>query len=146
MLPRREEDLLALLLACVEERLPERQIRLSAKTALSVVLAAKGYPGAPVRGSEIFGVERAGAMPFVSITHAGTKREGQRLIADGGRVLTVTGVGADAADARARAYAAIDVIDWPGGFYRRDIGWRAFARDPVQLGRITPGSMGISGK
>lgn len=138
MLPRLKEDLLALLLACVEERLPARPVRLSAKTALSVVLAAKGYPGAPVRGSEIFGIERAGAMPFVSLTHAGTKREGQRLIADGGRVLNVTGVGADVMEARARAYAAIDVIDWPGGFYRRDIGWRALARDPVQLNRSTP--------
>jgi phosphoribosylamine--glycine ligase len=125
MLPRLEEDLLALLLACVEERLPERPARLSAQTALTVVLAAKGYPGAPVRGSEIHGVERAETMPFVSITHAGTKREGQKLVADGGRVLDVTGLGANVADARARAYAAIDVIDWPGGFYRRDIGWRA---------------------
>jgi phosphoribosylamine---glycine ligase len=125
MLPRLEEDLLALLLACVEERLPERPARLSAKTALSVVLAAKGYPGAPVRGSEIHGIERAEAMPFVSITHAGTKRQGQKLVADGGRVLNVTGLGADVAEARARTYAAIDVIDWPGGFYRRDIGWRA---------------------
>ncbi len=142
MLPRLDEDLLALLLACVEERLPERPARLSAKTALSVVLAAKGYPGAPVRGSEIHGVERAGAMPFVSITHAGTKRQGQRLIADGGRVLNVTGVGADVAEARARAYAAIDVIDWPGGFYRRDIGWRALARDPAELDRSAPGSAG----
>jgi phosphoribosylamine--glycine ligase len=131
MLPRLDEDLLALLLACVEERLPERPARLSAKTALSVVLAARGYPGAPVRGSEIQGIERAAAMPYVSITHAGTKRQGQKLVADGGRVLTVTGVGANVADARARAYAAIDVIDWPGGFYRRDIGWRA-ARDPVK--------------
>jgi phosphoribosylamine--glycine ligase len=59
------------------------------------------------------------------ITHAGTKREGQKLVADGGRVLNVTGIGADVAEARARAYAAIDTIDWPGGFYRRDIGWRA---------------------
>jgi phosphoribosylamine---glycine ligase len=139
MLPRLEEDLLALLLACVEERLAERPVRLSAKTALSVVLAAKGYPGAPVRGSEIHGIERAGAMPFVSITHAGTKREGQKLLAGGGRALNVTGVGADVAEARARAYAAIDVIDWPGGFYRRDIGWRALACDPIQLDRITPG-------
>ncbi|MGH6834443.1 MAG: phosphoribosylamine--glycine ligase [Methylocella sp.] len=128
MLPRLDEDLLALLLACVEERLPERPVRLSAKAALSVVLAAKGYPGVPVRGSEIHGVERAEELPFVTITHAGTKREGQRLIADGGRVLNVTGVGADVAEARARAYAAIDVIDWPDGFHRRDIGWRAFAR------------------
>jgi phosphoribosylamine---glycine ligase len=137
MLPRLEEDLLALLLACVEE-LPERPARLSAKTALSVVFAAKGYPGAPVRGSEIRGIERAEAMPFVSITHAGTKLQGQQLFADGGRVLNVTGVGADVADARARAYAAIDVIDWPGGFYRRDIGWRAL--------RITPGSTRFSEK
>ena len=140
MLPRLDEDLLALLLACVEERLPERPVRLSAKTALSVVLAAKGYPGAPVRGSEIRGVERAAAMPFVAVTHAGTKRQGQQLVANGGRVLTVTGVGADVADARARAYAAIDVIDWPGGFCRRDIGWRALTRDAVQLDRSTPGS------
>jgi phosphoribosylamine---glycine ligase len=142
MLPRLDEDLLALLLACVEERLPERPARLSAKTALSVVLAAKGYPGAPVRGSEIHGIERAGAMPFVSITHAGTKRERQRLIADGGRVLNVTGVGADVAEARAHAYAAIDMIDWPGGFYRRDIGWRALAHDPAELDRSEPGSAG----
>jgi phosphoribosylamine---glycine ligase len=140
MLPRLEEDLFALLLACVEERLPERPVRLSAKTALSVVLAAKGYPGVPVRGSEIHGIERAGAMPFVSITHAATKRDGQRLIADGGRVLNVTGVGADVAEARARAYAAIDLIDWPGGVYRRDIGWRALALDPAELDQSTPGS------
>ncbi|MGI8568549.1 MAG: phosphoribosylamine--glycine ligase, partial [Methylocella sp.] len=143
MLPRLDEDLLALLLACVEERLPERPARLSARTALSVVLAAKGYPGAPVRGSEIHGIERAGAMPFVSITHAGTKREGQQLLADGGRVLNVTGVGADVVEARARAYAAIDMIDWPGGFYRRDIGWRAFASDPIHLNRVTQGSTGF---
>jgi phosphoribosylamine--glycine ligase len=132
MLPRLEEDLLALLLACVEERLPERPARLSAKTALSVVLAAEGYPGAPVRGSAIHGIERAGAMPFVLVTHAGTKCQGQQLVADGGRVLNVTGVGADVADARAHAYAAIGMIDWPGGFYRRDIGWRALARDPIK--------------
>jgi phosphoribosylamine---glycine ligase len=143
MLPRLEEDLLVLLLACVEDRLPERPARLSAKTALSVVLAAKGYPGAPVTGGGIHGIERAGAMPFVSITHAGTKRDGQRLIADGGRVLNVTGVGADVAAARARVYAAIDMIDWPGGFYRRDIGWRALTRGTVQLDRSTPGSTGF---
>ncbi|MGH6800814.1 MAG: phosphoribosylamine--glycine ligase [Methylocella sp.] len=137
LLPRLEEDLLALLLACVEERLPERPLRLSAITALSVVLAAKGYPGAPLRGSEIHGIERAEAMPFVSITHAGTKRQGQSLVADGGRVLNVTGVGADVAEARARAYAAIDMIDWPGGFYRRDIGWRAFARDSIEFDRTS---------
>ena len=125
ILPRLDEDLLGLLLACAEGRLPERSARLSALTALTVVLAAKGYPGDTLRGSEIHGLERAGAMPFVTITHAGTRREGQKLLAAGGRVLNVTAIGADVAEARARAHAAIDTIDWPGGFHRRDIGWRA---------------------
>ncbi len=125
ILPRLEEDLLPLMLACADGCLLERPARLSPLTALTVVLAAKGYPGAPLRGSEILGLEEAEAMPFVAITHAGTKRDGQRLIADGGRVLNVTAAGADVAEARDRAYAAIAMIDWPGGFYRRDIGWRA---------------------
>lgn len=128
ILPRLEEDLLPLLVACHEGGLPERAVRLSPLTALSVVLAAKGYPDAPVKGGEIRNLDRAEAMPFVSITHAGTKCEGQKLIADGGRVLNVTGLGADVAEARARAYAAIDMIDWPGGFCRRDIGWRTLKR------------------
>ncbi|HEY8007601.1 MAG TPA: phosphoribosylamine--glycine ligase [Methylocella sp.] len=125
ILPRLEEDLLPLMLACADGCVLERPARLSPLTTLTVVLAAKGYPGAPLRGSEILGLEEAEAMPFVAITHAGTKRDGQRLIADGGRVLNVTAAGADVAEARARAYAAIAMIDWPGGFYRRDIGWRA---------------------
>jgi phosphoribosylamine--glycine ligase len=87
-----------------------------------------GYPAAPQRGSEVLGVEAAGAMPFVSVTHAGTKREDGRLIADGGRVLNVTALGADIAEARARAYAAAEKIVWPSGFFRRDIGWRALER------------------
>jgi phosphoribosylamine---glycine ligase len=128
ILPRLEEDLLPLLLACAMGELPQREIRHSNKAALTVVLAAKGYPGAPLRGSEILGVEDAAAVPFVSLTHAGTKREGERLIADGGRVLNVTGIGADVAEARERAYAAVDKIHWPGGFCRRDIGWRALKR------------------
>lgn len=130
ILPRLEEDLLALLLACVEGRLPERPARLSEKTALSVVLAAKGYPGAPLRGGEIRGIEQAEAMPFITVTHAGTKRIGGKIIANGGRVLNITAVGADVEQARARAYAAIDAIDWPDGFCRRDIGWRALKRGP----------------
>ncbi|MCI0465890.1 MAG: phosphoribosylamine--glycine ligase [Beijerinckiaceae bacterium] len=128
ILPRLEEDLLALLLACSEGRLPDREIKFSDKTALTVVLAAKGYPGTPLKGTEIRGLEQACAMPDVSITHAGTRREGQKLIAAGGRVLNVTGLGANIEEARARAYAAVDLIDWPGGFCRRDIGWRALRR------------------
>ncbi len=64
-------------------------------------------------------------MPFVTVTQAGTRLDDGRLIADGGRVLNVTALGDDVAEARARAYAAVDAIDWPGGFCRRDIGWRA---------------------
>jgi phosphoribosylamine--glycine ligase len=130
IMPRLEEDLLAIMLACADERLPERQARLSPLTALTVVLAAKGYPRAPLRGTEIHGLARAEAMPFVAITHAGTKRDGQKLVADGGRVLNVTAIGADVAEARARAYAAVAMIDWPGGFFRRDIGWRALKHIP----------------
>jgi phosphoribosylamine---glycine ligase len=129
MLPRLKEDLLSLLLACIRGNLPEREIELSDTTALTVVLAAKGYPGAPLKGTEILGIEDAAAMPFVSLSHAGTKREGEKLIADGGRVLNVTGFGADLSEARTRAYAAVDKIDWPGGFYRRDIGWRPLMRN-----------------
>jgi phosphoribosylamine---glycine ligase len=129
ILPRLQEDLLSVLLACTRGNLPEREIKLSDNTALTVVLAAKGYPGAPLKGTEILGIEDAAAMPFVSLTHAGTKREGEKLIADGGRVLNVTGIGADLSEARVHAYAAIDKIDWQGGFYRRDIGWRALRRD-----------------
>jgi phosphoribosylamine--glycine ligase len=108
--------------------LPTQPLRLSKLAALSVVLAARGYPEAPQSGSEIRGLERAEALPFVTITHAGTKLDGRRLLANGGRVLNVTGLGADVAEARARAYAAVDAIDWPQGFYRRDIGWRALRR------------------
>lgn len=128
ILPRLEEDLLALMLACVEARLPDRVLRLSPLTALSVVLAAQGYPDAPLLGTEIRGLEKAAAMPFISITHAGTKLDAGGLVASGGRVLNVTSLGADVAEARARAYAAIEAIDWPQGFYRRDIGWRALKR------------------
>jgi phosphoribosylamine---glycine ligase len=129
MLPRLQEDLLALLLACARGELPQRKIKLSGKTALTVVLAANGYPGTPLKGSEILGIEDAAALPFVLLTHAATKREGEKMIADGGRVLNITGLGADLIAARARTYAAVDRINWPGGFCRRDIGWRALRRD-----------------
>lgn len=124
LLPRLEDDLLSLMLASVEGRLDPRAPRFSPMTALCVVLAAQGYPEAPVKGSEIRGLERAQAMPLVTVTHAGTKSAGGKLLADGGRVLNVTALGADIAEAQQRAYAAIDAIEWPGGFCRRDIGGR----------------------
>ncbi len=128
ILPRLEEDLLALMLACIEEDLGPRRLRFSDRTALTVVLAAQGYPDAPVAGTEIGGLERAAAMPDVTVTHAGTKLIGGKLVASGGRVLNITALGRDVAEARARAYAAVDAIDWDGGFCRRDIGWRALGR------------------
>jgi phosphoribosylamine---glycine ligase len=128
MLPRLEEDLLPLLVASSEGNLPERALAFSKDYALSVVLAAKGYPDKPLKGTEIRGLDKAEASPDVTITHAGTKRQGDKLVADGGRVLNVTGRGRDVAIARARAYAAVDLIAWPEGFCRRDIGWRAVGR------------------
>ncbi|HEY0144817.1 MAG TPA: phosphoribosylamine--glycine ligase [Methylovirgula sp.] len=125
ILPRLQGDLLALMLACAEGRLIRQSFSLSAQHALTVVLAANGYPGTPKKGTEIRGLDKAAALPGVVITQAGTKREGAHLLADGGRVLNVTGLGATLAEAQARAYAAVDAIDWPGGFCRRDIGWRA---------------------
>ncbi|MGO9134665.1 MAG: phosphoribosylamine--glycine ligase [Methylovirgula sp.] len=122
ILPRLEQDLLPLLKACADEDLPVAPIYLSDQAAVTVVMAAKGYPENPVRGGEIRGLEKAEAMEGVIVTHAGTKREGQKIIADGGRVLNITGVGASLEEARQRAYAAIDVIDWPDGYCRKDIG------------------------
>jgi phosphoribosylamine---glycine ligase len=124
ILPRFEGDLLALMLACAEGRLLRQNFSLSPRHALTVVVAADGYPGTPKKGTEIRGLDKAAALPGVVITQAGTKREGGHLLADGGRVLNVTGLGATLAEAQARAYAAVDAIDWPGGFCRRDIGWR----------------------
>ena len=125
MLARLNEDLLPLLLSCAKGALPAGPVKLSAQAALTVVYAARGYPDAPERGSEIKGLDRAAAMEGVTVFHAGTKREGTRLLANGGRVLNVTARGDSVAQAQARAYGAVDAIDWPGGFCRRDIGWRA---------------------
>jgi phosphoribosylamine--glycine ligase len=119
------EDLLDLLLGCADGRLPPGPIRLDERAAVTVVMAARNYPGKPETGSVIGGIAPAERCEGVTIFHAGTKRRGADLIADGGRVLGVSAVGANVAEARDRAYAAVDVIDWPEGFCRRDIGWRA---------------------
>jgi phosphoribosylamine--glycine ligase len=89
-------------------------------------MAAKGYPDAYQKGTEIHGLEKAAALPDVTIFHAGTKRgDDGRILANGGRVLNVTATGKTIAEAQKRAYEAVDLIDWPEGFCRRDIGWRA---------------------
>jgi phosphoribosylamine--glycine ligase len=125
---RLESDLLELLLATAQGRLAEAEPpRMRDGTALTVVLAANGYPGTPEKGGEISGIEEAerdGAKVF----HAGTTRLNGRLVANGGRVLGVTALGATVSEARERAYAAVDAIRFPSGFCRRDIGWREVAR------------------
>jgi phosphoribosylamine--glycine ligase len=129
VLTRLTSDLLDLLLGCARGRLPAEAPSFLDDVALTVVLAARGYPGAVVKGSEIRGVDGAAKLPGVTIHYAGVRREGKRLLADGGRVLAVTAAGGNVAQAQARAYAAVDAIDWPEGFCRRDIGWRAIARE-----------------
>ena len=129
ILARLESDLLALLLGCARGSLPAAPPQFSDEAALTVVLAARGYPGAVAKGSEIRGVEAAAKLPGVTIHVAGARRHGARLVADGGRVLAVTATGGSVAQAQSRAYAAVDAIDWPEGFCRRDIGWRAVARE-----------------
>ena len=125
MLPRLEEDLLPLLMQCATGNLRSEPVALSPRTALTVVFAAPGYPENPLRGSIIRHVERAASMDHVIVFHAGTKQQGTDLVAHGGRVLNVTGLGDNVRQARDRAYAGLDAIDWPEGFCRRDIGWRA---------------------
>jgi phosphoribosylamine--glycine ligase len=127
---RLKSDLFPALLAVAEGRLADIPLDWREDAALCVVMAARGYPGAYAKGSEIKGLEDAGRDPNVQIFHAGTRREGDRILADGGRVLGVTARGDTIAKAKARAYAAIEEIDWPGGFYRSDIGWRALPRAP----------------
>jgi phosphoribosylamine---glycine ligase len=126
---RLKSDLLAALLATVDGVLKTFDLRWHEDAALSVVLAARGYPGQHAVGTEIRGLEAAGALDHVEVFHAGTAREGGRLIATGGRVLAVTARAHSVGEARRRAYAAVARIDWPEGFYRTDIGWRAVERE-----------------
>jgi phosphoribosylamine--glycine ligase len=125
LMMRLKSDLLPALLAVAEGRLSGVTLDWHDEPALCVVMAAKGYPGAYDKGSAIKGLDAAGADPKVQIFHAGTKRDGKRILADGGRVLGVTARGNSIAEAKERAYAAIDRIDWPQGFCRHDIGSRA---------------------
>jgi phosphoribosylamine---glycine ligase len=125
LMMRLMSDPLPALVAARDGLLKSVDLRWHAETALCVVMAGQGYPGEPQRGGEIRGLDAAAIDPQVKIFHAGTRRDEQRLIADGGRVLGVTALGRDLAAARDRAYAAIERIDWPEGFCRRDIGSRS---------------------
>jgi phosphoribosylamine--glycine ligase len=126
LMMRLESDLLPLLAASAAGTLAEHPApRWSEGAALTVVMASEGYPGAYAKGGMIRGIERADALEGVKVFHAGTAIRMGSLVANGGRVLNVTAAGPTIAAAQRRAYEAVDLIDWPDGFVRRDIGWRA---------------------
>jgi phosphoribosylamine--glycine ligase len=129
LLPRLMTDLGQLLQGGAEGMLSHMDLRWYPEHVMTVVMAAKGYPGDYARGSEIRGLDAAAQVEGVTIFHAGTRIEDGRVLADGGRVLNVTASGATLEEARARAYAAIERIDWPEGFCRRDIGWRVLGKN-----------------
>ena len=125
LMMRLKSDIMPALMATRDGILDKVDLRWRDEAAICVVMAAQGYPDDPLRGSEIKGLdEAANAAPDTTIFHAGTRRRrrGDRVLADGGRVLGVTALGATLAEARTRAYAAVGKIDWPEGFCRRDIG------------------------
>jgi len=128
LMPRLKSDLLTTLIAMRDGQLHNLDLRWSDETALTVVMASKGYPGDYAKGTEIRNLDEASRVEGVQIFHAGTERRDGKLLAVGGRVLNITALGKDVAEAQARAYRAVDLIDWPGGFCRRDIGWRAISR------------------
>jgi phosphoribosylamine--glycine ligase len=128
LMTRLKSDLLPALMAARDGTLAHVDLRWRDETALTVVMAAKGYPGAYEKGSEIRGLDAANAMADAHVFHAGTAVQDGKIVATGGRVLAVTATGATALAAQTKAYAAVDKIDWPGGFCRRDIGWRAVKR------------------
>lgn len=135
---RMESDLLPVLVAACEGTLDTVQVAWKDDVALTVVMAAEGYPGEPRKGTQIRGLDEAGKTEGVVVFHAGTKAEGERILANGGRVLNVTALGKTVAEAQARAYDAIGKLDWPEGFCRRDIGWRAIEREKQEK----PGKQG----
>jgi phosphoribosylamine--glycine ligase len=122
LMMRLKDDIVTLMLAAVDGVLDTMSARFHDETALTVVMAAKGYPGPVETGSEIRGLKAASGLDEVVVFQAGTRHDGERLVASGGRVLNVTATGATLEAARQRAYKAVSLIDFPGGFYRRDIG------------------------
>ena len=125
LMPRLKSDLLAALIAAHDGELKEFDLRWRDEAALCVVLATQGYPGAYEKGSAIRGIDAAEDLDDVTVFHAGTARTDVGVVAAGGRVLGVTALGADVTAAQSCAYEAVGRIDWPEGFCRRDIGWRA---------------------
>ncbi|HSF12478.1 MAG TPA: phosphoribosylamine--glycine ligase [Erythrobacter sp.] len=130
LMMRLESDLVPIMLACATGELAGVEVAFRDQTALTVVMAAKGYPGTPEKGGAIdLGAAEADG---VKVFHAGTTRRDGALVANGGRVLNVTATGASVTEAQAKAYAAVDRITFPTGFCRSDIGWREAARESGQ--------------
>ena len=127
LMTRLRSDIVPALVAACDGVLESFDLRWSDDAAMTVVLAAKGYPGSYEKGTEIKGLDAA-AETGATVFHAGTKADGEKILAVGGRVLNVTAHAPTIAEAQQRAYAAVDMIDWPDGFCRRDIGWRAINR------------------
>jgi phosphoribosylamine--glycine ligase len=129
LMVRMMSDLLPALIASCDGQLKNFDLRWFADPALTVVMAANGYPGDYEKGTRIAGLERAEQIAGVEVFHAGTKASGDWILANGGRVLNVTASAKTVAEAQRRAYEAIGMINWPEGFCRRDIGWQAVARE-----------------
>jgi phosphoribosylamine--glycine ligase len=130
---RMMSDLVPALIAARDGQLKNFDLRWYKEAALTVVLAANGYPGSYDKGSVIEGLDAAADLTDVEIFHAGTKSEGGRIVANGGRVLNVCGIGRTVGEAQARAYAAVGKVRWPGGFCRRDIGYLAVEREKLRI-------------
>ncbi|MBO4300722.1 MAG: phosphoribosylamine--glycine ligase [Desulfovibrio sp.] len=128
LLMRLEGDLPALMLDAVHGRLPAGTLPHSSRTAVGVVMAAEGYPGSYAKGMTIKGIDTANALPDVKVFHSGTKLKDGALLSSGGRVLCVTALGRDLAEAQARAYDAVKTISMPQSFYRHDIGAKGIRR------------------
>jgi len=122
-------DLVPALVAACDGQLKNFNLRWYPDSALTVVMAAKGYPGNYQKGTRIDGLDDAAQVEGVEIFHAGTKADGDHIVANGGRVLNICARGKSVREAQSRAYAAVDKIKWPEGFCRRDIGWQAIARE-----------------
>ncbi|MCP4316657.1 MAG: phosphoribosylamine--glycine ligase [Hyphomicrobiales bacterium] len=129
LMMRLKDDILMLMKAAADELLWTMSARWTDEAALCVVMATKGYPGAYKKGSAISNLEAASAVHNVEVFHAGTALEADKIVANGGRVLGVTALGATVITAHDQAYMAVDLIDWDDGFCRRDIGWRAIQRE-----------------
>lgn len=131
LMMRLKSDLATALIATRERQLKHLDLRWADEAALTVVMAARGYPGDHRKGMEIRNLDAAAKVEGVQIFHAATEMQNGKVVATGGRVLDITAVGGSLAEAQSRAYRAVDLIDWPDGFCRRDIGWRALAPQVV---------------